>query len=74
MYIHIPPKGIACWEGCHFIGNPSIDETAAPFFRRKILLPTEVVSAAAFVCGVGYHELYVNGVKAGDSFLPQPGY
>jgi alpha-L-rhamnosidase len=69
MNVPIPPKGIACWEGCHFIGNPSIDETAAPFFRRKVLLPEEVVSAAAFVCGVGYHELYVNGVKAGDSFL-----
>jgi alpha-L-rhamnosidase len=69
MYTHVPPKGIACWEGCHFIGNPSIDEMASPFFRRKILLPAEVVSAAAFLCGVGYHELYINGVKAGDSFL-----
>jgi alpha-L-rhamnosidase len=68
-YIHNPPKGVACWEGCHFIGNPSIDERAAPFFRRILFLPEEAVSAAAFVCGVGYHELYINGVKAGDSFL-----
>jgi alpha-L-rhamnosidase len=69
MYTHVPPRGVACWEGCRFIGNPSIDERAAPFFRRKLLLPEEVVSAAAFLCGVGYHELYINGVKAGDSFL-----
>jgi alpha-L-rhamnosidase len=69
MYTHVPPRGVACWEGCHFIGNNSIDEGAAPFFRRALVLPGEVVSAAVFLCGVGYHELYVNGVKAGDSFL-----
>jgi alpha-L-rhamnosidase len=71
MKVHIndPPKGTACWEDCHFIGNLSIDEKASPFFRRMFSLPEEAVSAVAFVCGVGYHELYVNGVKAGDSFL-----
>jgi alpha-L-rhamnosidase len=69
MYTHVPPKGIACWEGCHFIGNNSIDKDAAPFFRKKIVLAAEPVSAAVFVCGVGYHELYINGVKAGNSFL-----
>ncbi|MDR2617650.1 MAG: glycoside hydrolase family 78 protein [Treponema sp.] len=69
MYTHIPPKGIACWEGCHFIGNPSINEKVSPFFRRNFTLSEEVVSAAVFLCGVGYHELYINGVKAGDSFL-----
>jgi alpha-L-rhamnosidase len=69
MYTHVPPKGIACWEGCHFIGNNSINEAAAPFFRRKLVLPDKPVSAAVFLCGVGYHELYINGVKAGDSFL-----
>ncbi|MDR0709008.1 MAG: hypothetical protein LBF77_02945, partial [Spirochaetaceae bacterium] len=54
---HNPPQGAACWEGCHFIGNPSIDERASPFSRRILFLP----EAAAFVCGAGYHELYVNG-------------
>jgi alpha-L-rhamnosidase len=69
MQIHNPPAGTGCWEGCHFIGNPVIKETAAPFFRKKITLSEEVVSAAVFLCGVGYHELYINGRKAGDSFL-----
>ncbi|MDR1948700.1 MAG: glycoside hydrolase family 78 protein [Spirochaetaceae bacterium] len=69
MTIHRPPRGLACWEGCHFIGNPLIDEMAAPFFRKRIALPDEVVSAEAYLCGVGYHELYINGVKAGNSFL-----
>jgi alpha-L-rhamnosidase len=62
-------RSAACWDGCHFIGNPSIDDKAAPFFRKKIQLSEDVVSAKVFVCGVGYHELYINGVKAGDSFL-----
>ncbi|MDR3147200.1 MAG: glycoside hydrolase family 78 protein, partial [Treponema sp.] len=66
---NIPPKGVACWEGCHFIGNNSIKDEAAPFFRRRFLLPREPVLATVAICGVGYYELYVNGVKAGDSFL-----
>jgi alpha-L-rhamnosidase len=72
MDIHVPPKGVACWEGCHFIGNNSINDEAAPFFRRKFTLPAAPVSAAVFLCGVGYHELYINGVKAGDSVLTPP--
>ncbi|MDR2375574.1 MAG: family 78 glycoside hydrolase catalytic domain [Treponema sp.] len=69
MYTHVPPKGVACWEGCHFIGNNEINEKAAPFFRKKLVLPREPLSAAVFVCGLGFHELYINGVKAGNSFL-----
>ncbi|GHT96141.1 hypothetical protein FACS1894141_5970 [Spirochaetia bacterium] len=69
MQIHNPPAGIACWESCHFIANHAIDEMAAPFFRTKVVLPEEVVSAVVYLCGVGFHELSINGEKAGDSFL-----
>lgn len=69
MINHNPPAGAACWDGCHFIGNNSIDETAAPFFRKTFTLEEEPVSAVVFLCGLGFHEFYVNGVKAGDSFL-----
>jgi alpha-L-rhamnosidase len=69
MYTHLPPKGVACWDGCHFIGNNSINKDAAPFFRKNFVLEEEPISAVVFVCGVGYHELYVNGVKAGNSLL-----
>lgn len=41
----------------------------APFLRRQITLDRDVVSATAYVCGLGYYELRINGQKAGDSVL-----
>ncbi len=43
------------------------------YFRREVSLKKKVVSARAYVCGLGYHELYVNGDKVGDHVLdPAP--
>ncbi len=41
----------------------------APLFRREFFIGREVRTARAYICGLGYHELYVNGKKAGDRFL-----
>jgi len=41
----------------------------APFLRKQIILDRDVVSARAYVCGLGYYELRINGQKAGDSVL-----
>jgi alpha-L-rhamnosidase len=70
MYQQQAPAGRACWQGCHFISNPHTNEQmGAPFFRKTVTLCAKPVSAVVFLCGVGYHEFYVNGSKAGDSFL-----
>jgi alpha-L-rhamnosidase len=44
-------------------------EQPAPFFRRAFTLGSAPVRARAYVCGLGWHELYVNGRKAGDDEL-----
>src|SRR5439155_5773795 len=41
----------------------------SPVFRRKFALPSRPRGAAAYVCGLGYYELYVNGRRAGDHVL-----
>lgn len=41
----------------------------APLLRKDFTLKGKVVSAKAFVTGLGYFELYLNGSKVGDDFL-----
>lgn len=35
----------------------------APLFRRKFLLPTRPQKASITICGLGFYELYLNGVR-----------
>ena len=70
--LFLPPKGECCFDGCHFISNPYIPEECAPFFRKRFVLDAPGKKAIIHLCGVGYHELYINGKKAGDSFLTPP--
>jgi alpha-L-rhamnosidase len=51
----------ADWKG-HWING-------ANQFRREFNLPTRPVRARAYVAGVGYYELRVNGHKVGDHVL-----
>ena len=41
----------------------------APLFRREFQIKPGVVRARAYVCGVGYNEVYVNGQRCGDAVL-----
>lgn len=41
----------------------------APLFRREFVLSAPVKRARAVICGLGYHELRVNGEKIGDHLL-----
>ena len=54
------------WRTC-----PLTATGAAIAFRKNIVLPADkkVERARAYVCGLGYHEFYVNGVKIGDGVL-----
>lgn len=47
----------------------SIDPHPAPLFRRRVILEKKVASARAYICGLGYYELYINGQRIGDEVL-----
>jgi len=48
-----------------------IDPADAPavLLRREVTLEKRPVRATAYICGLGYYELYVNGKRVGDHVL-----
>ena len=58
----------ADWQA-QWIGHPDSRKEAeggrAPLFRREFAIAQSVVAARAYLCGLGYAELYVNGAKVG---------
>jgi alpha-L-rhamnosidase len=58
------------WNG-QWIAHPEASWAGirpAPFFRKPVSLGT-VRSARVYLCGLGYHELYLNGARVGDAVL-----
>jgi len=55
------------WEGA-WIGAAD-GNISAPLIRKEFSLDKEVVQAHAYICGLGYYELYINGEKVGDHVL-----
>ena len=50
-----------------------VDGFAAGYFRNLIHIEKEIASAQAYICGLGYYELFLNGNKVGDHVLdPAP--
>lgn len=49
--------------------DPKLAAEAAPLFRQQFEVAAGVASARAYVCGLGYHELYLNGCKVGPNVL-----
>lgn len=60
------------WKA-QWISAPGKDEDKgpqpAPLFRKSFLLSETPVSARVYICGLGYHELRLNGQKVGDHVL-----
>ncbi|WP_442805336.1 family 78 glycoside hydrolase catalytic domain [Streptomyces sp. GMR22] len=56
------------WEGAQWIG-PSDPQAGAPLLRKEFSLNKEVAAARAYVAGLGFHELRLNGAKVGDRVL-----
>jgi alpha-L-rhamnosidase len=56
------------WEA-EWIHAPGMEKGACPWFRKTFELEDIPAGARAFVGSVGYHELYVNGERAGDAVL-----
>jgi len=42
---------------------------AAPLFRKEISISKKIRQARAYISGLGYYELYINGGKIGDHVL-----
>lgn len=47
-------------------------EALSPIFRREFRVNKPIARAMAYICGLGYHELHINGRKAGDAVLEPP--
>jgi len=63
----------ADWQG-HWIGRTT-DPAAhpAPLLRQTFSVGAKVKRARAYICGLGYYELHLNGAKIGNHLL-DPGY
>ncbi len=67
----------APWQGEEALPKPSnpgiklpeMLPPPAPMFRKEFMAGKKVKKAVAFVTGLGYFELYINGKKAGEDVL-----
>ncbi|MDR2037354.1 MAG: glycoside hydrolase family 78 protein [Bacteroidales bacterium] len=41
----------------------------APYFRKEFAAKRPIKQAKAYVCGLGFYEMYLNGAKVGDQVL-----
>lgn len=60
------------WQG-QWISAPVIGYEYSPMFRRVFKIDKKIKKARAYICGLGYYELYINGIKMGDHVL-DPGW
>ncbi len=61
------------WQAQWIARTTDTNSQPAPLLRRAFSVDRPVKQARVYICGLGYHELYVNGQKAGDHLL-DPGY
>ena len=67
----------APWQGEEKLPKPMNPNAAlpeqlpppAPMFRKEFSVQKEIKKAVAFVTGLGYFEMYLNGKKVGDDVL-----
>ncbi len=82
MGILNPPEWTAKWIGAPWQGEEALPKPSspgallpeqlpppAPLFRKEFKLEKKVEKAVAFVTGLGYFELYLNGEKVGNDVL-----
>jgi len=51
------------------MGTPTADVVSAPYLRKTFVCERKPKKASVFLCGLGWHVLYVNGRKADDRVL-----
>ena len=54
------------WQG-DWIAAP--EDVGAPLMRKVFTLSESAVDARAYICGLGWYELYINGIRVGDQVL-----
>lgn len=59
----------ANWQAKWIGRTTNTDVAVAPLLRRSFVLHGRVKQARAYICGLGYFELYLNGKRAGDHLL-----
>ncbi|MDX2019588.1 MAG: family 78 glycoside hydrolase catalytic domain [Deltaproteobacteria bacterium] len=71
----VAAEQVAKWDEPPFDGRPRTDAWAAPapYFFKEFAAPEQIKSARAYISGLGYYELYINGRRVGDHVL-DPGY
>ncbi len=81
MGILTPMEWSAKWIGAPWQGEEALPKPGnnaplpeklpppAPIFRKDFKIEKKVRKAVAFVTGLGYFELYLNGLKVGDDVL-----
>lgn len=57
------------WKGHWITDSLGKEVKRAPLFRKTVELEDKVRKARAYICGLGYYELYINGGKIGDHIL-----
>ena len=61
------------WIGLWISDNHDKDFEPSPLFRKAFSIEKEIKSARAYICGLGYYELFLNGERVGKNYL-DPGY
>ncbi len=65
-----PADWRATWISAAAIANANSFHTpGAPYLRTAFLIDRPIKTARAYICGLGYYELYFNGGKVGDQVL-----
>ncbi|KAA1259854.1 Bacterial alpha-L-rhamnosidase [Rubripirellula obstinata] len=66
------PAKVICEYGKSPLGEAKISPRAplaATWYKKDFQVSKEVAAAKLYVCGLGYHEPYLNGTKVGDHVL-----
>jgi alpha-L-rhamnosidase len=61
------------WAGHWISGSTGLNDASAVYLRHVARLPQRPVRATAYICGLGYYQLYLNGRRVGDHVL-DPGF
>ena len=57
------------WQAKWIAAPPEVEKAGAPCLRKSITLRPGWTTVRAFVCGLGYHELNIDGVKVDTRVL-----
>jgi alpha-L-rhamnosidase len=61
------------WKAKWIARTTDVAVKPAPLLRREFIIDGHVKKARAYISGLGYYELYLNGKRVGDHIL-DPGY